>query len=211
MNSLLRYPIVKNDKLQAWDASDELVLSYLESIDLEGKRLLVLNDSFGALSSNLLEFDLCVYADSYVSSKAIKLNTKDSVDLLKDLTSLDGKFDIIILKLPKNLSFLEDQLITLKSHTNQDTQIIYSSMVKHLSKGVFPLIEKYHGEVSTSLAKKKARLLFSKTNLDKVDSPFPFTSEIEGFNHPFTYHSNLFSRGKLDVGTRFKLDIFLIN
>lgn len=206
MNSLLRYPIVKSDKLQAWDASDELVLSHLESIDLEGKRILILNDSFGALSSSLLDYDLSIYTDSFVSFKAIKLNTKDSVDVLNDLTSIEGKFDVIVLKLPKNLSFLEDQLITLKSKSHIDTKVIYSSMIKHLSKGVFPLIEKYHGEVTTSLAKKKARLLFSKTNLDKVDSPYPFISKIEGFNHPFTYHSNLFSRGKLDVGTRFFLE-----
>lgn len=206
MKSLTRYPVVKNDLLQAWDASDELVISHLNTLDLKAKKILILNDSFGALSSHLLDLDLCVYTDSYVSYKAINQNTKDSIDVVYDLTAIEGKFDIAILKLPKNLSFLEDQLITLKKLLHKDSSIIYSSMIKHLSKGVFPLIEKYHGDVTTSLAKKKARLLFSKSIPKFIDSPYPFNASLDGFDKEFTFHSNLFSRGKLDVGTRFFLE-----
>ena len=51
--NLKRYPYQKNDPLQAWNSADELLLAHLEEEDLSGKRILIINDQFGALSTNV--------------------------------------------------------------------------------------------------------------------------------------------------------------
>ncbi len=208
MKKLKRYPYIVNDKLQAWDASDELVISHFDDIDPIGQKVLVINDSFGAISSSLIDkgFDISIYTDSYISYKATLINTKNRGDISYDLDSIEGSFDYIVIKLPKNLSFFEDILCKITFLMHRNSKVVYSSMLKHLSKGVFPLIQKYIGDTSTSLAKKKARLIHSNFEMMETPSKFPFSSLIDGFSKDFTYHSNLFSRGKLDIGTRFFLD-----
>jgi 16S rRNA G1207 methylase RsmC len=79
-------------------------------------------------------------------------------------------------------------------------------MIKHLSSGVFPLIEKYFGSTRTSLAKKKARLILSEFDRSPSASPYPLSVPFPGFERPFSNGSNVFSRESLDVGTRFFLD-----
>jgi 16S rRNA G1207 methylase RsmC len=79
-------------------------------------------------------------------------------------------------------------------------------MIKHQANSSFDLLNKYIGETSTSLAKKKARLIFANFQRKPVSSPYPLSVKLEGFKLPFTHHSNLFSREKLDIGTRFFLE-----
>jgi len=51
---LIRQPEQHNDPLQAFDAADEYLLSYLaEQQPSAATRVLVLNDSFGALAASL--------------------------------------------------------------------------------------------------------------------------------------------------------------
>jgi 16S rRNA G1207 methylase RsmC len=79
-------------------------------------------------------------------------------------------------------------------------------MIKHLAPTSFELLNKYIGKTSTSLAQKKARLIFADFEKTKIHSPYPLTVKIESFEKKFTHHSNLFSRDKLDIGTRFFLE-----
>jgi len=62
------------------------------------------------------------------------------------------------------------------------------------------------GKTHTSLARKKARLIFAGFEREPSRSPYPLSVEIEGYEKPFMNHSGLFSREKLDIGTRFFLD-----
>jgi len=208
---LNRYPENKDPNLRAWDAADELILSDLSSRELNNKRILILNDSFGALTCSLTDYDTTSYTDSFVSYKAIqdniKANDKEEVKLLNDITLLGAqKFDLIILKLPKNLSFLEDTLSYINPLMNENSKLICAGMIKHMAKSSFELIQEYIGETSTSLAKKKARLIFAKKEFDRIESPYPNKLKIEGLDHEFINHSNLFSREKLDIGTRFFIE-----
>lgn len=201
-----RYPVRKNDPLQAWDSADELILEYLQTIDLKDKRILILNDHFGALSCNLIQYQPTVYTDSFVSMKAILLNSNNRLQPVSTLSSLEGFYDIILIRIPKSMSFFEDILCHLSFHIKADSKIICGSMVKHLAASSFELLQKYLGETSTSLAKKKARLVFAAFQKTPVTSPYPINVKLDSFEKPFFHHSNLFSREKLDIGTRFFLD-----
>lgn len=204
LETLKRYPINKHDQLRAWDASDELVIS--EVLSRTESKILIVNDSFGALALGLEDRITTSYSDSYVSTKAINLNTSKTTKLISDLRRIGGEYDLILIKLPKNLSFLEDILIELTSSIAKGTPFIFSGMIKHMAAGHFDLIAKYIGDTTTSLAKKKARLIFAKFEKEKVQNPYPLSLNVPEWKTPLSNESNLFSREKLDIGTRFFLE-----
>jgi 23S rRNA (guanine1835-N2)-methyltransferase len=227
---LKRYPEHSKDLLQAWDSADELILDHLKTQDLSAKRILVMNDAFGAISSTLAHaltatqspptpgpvldtrrspgsnpFLLTSYTDSFVSAEGIQRNTEGALTPISNLDALSGLYDLVLMKVPKNLSFFEDQLCHLSGHLHPQSKLVCGAMIKHLPKSAFDLLQKYVGSTSTSLAAKKARLIFAGFEKEKVKSPYPVTIAIESFKFPFVNESNLFSREKLDIGTRFFL------
>lgn len=206
MTKIERYPVKKNDPLQGWDSADELLLKHVQNLDLKDKRILIVNDQFGALSSPLSTFNITTYTDSFVAHMGIKMNSGQKVEPIHDLKNLNGIYDIVLIQIPKNMSFLEDILCHLTHHLSSGSKIICASMVKHLSPSSFDLLQKYIGPTTTSLAEKKARLIFADFVKDKVESPYPISLQVEYFPKPFLNGSNLFSREKLDIGTRFFLE-----
>lgn len=202
---LKRYPSRKKENLQAWDSADELILQHLSQLDLNGKRILILNDQFGALSCSLEKFDMTTYTDSYISFRGIQLNSQNRILPLSQLDEIQGQYDLVILRIPKNMSFFEDLLCHLSHHLHADSRIICGYMIKHQANVSFDLLNRYIGETHTSLAHKKARLIFSNFQRIPVQSPYPIQLSIDSFSIPFINHSNLFSREKLDIGTRFLL------
>lgn len=203
---LKRYPVRENDPLQAWDSADELILAHLSSVNLREKKILIINDHFGALSVGLKVLAPTVLTDSFVSAEAIKINTQNEITPIKEFKDLNGIYDFVIMRIPKNLSYFEDILMHLTNHLHSDSQIICGSKLLHLSKGSFDLLNKYIGPTSTSLAQKKARLIFARFEKTPVILVYPKAVKLDGFDKEFTHHSNLFSREKLDIGSRFLLE-----
>lgn len=203
-----RYPVRKDDLLQGWDAADELLIEYVRELDLNQKKILIINDHFGALSCGLQDFDCTTYTDSYVSMMGISMNGAGRVKILSNLNDLAEVYDYVVIQLPKNMSFFEDILCHLRPRVHAKSQIICGSMIKHMAPMSFELLNKYIGPTTTSLAKKKARLIFASVEKSPLSNPYPLSISIEGFEKNFMNHSNLFSRDKLDIGTRFFLDHF---
>ena len=203
---LKRYPDRKHETLQAWDAADELILEHLSQNDLNDKKILIVNDQFGALSCALQKFAITTYTDSYIGAQAIQLNSKDVVKPINDLELLAGTYDYVLIRIPKTMSYFEDILCHLSDHLDSNSKVICGAMLKHLAKSSFDLLGKIIGDTTTSLAKKKARLVFADFIRSTVASPYPKNVAIEGFKIPFSHPSNLFSREKLDIGTRFLLE-----
>lgn len=206
LKEIKRYPVRRDDLLQGHDAADELLLQHLGSLELKDKRILIVNDHFGALSCGLAGFDCTTYTDSYVSKMAIELNSAGKIKPIHEMEKFSGHYDFVLIQLPKNMSYFEDILSRLTHHLRKGSQIICTSMVKHLAPMSFELLQKYIGTTTTSLAQKKARLIFASFEKSALESPYPLKIQFEGFEKPFLNHSNLFSRDKLDIGTRFFLD-----
>ena len=70
--TLHRYPKRNNETLQAWDAGDEYLINHMEELDITpGKHILILNDSFGALSCWFaLNHQVTLMSDSHVAHQA---------------------------------------------------------------------------------------------------------------------------------------------
>lgn len=208
---LQRLPKATKNFLRAWDSADEYLLNTIKP-DLES-RLLIFNDSFGALALALHEFNPCVVSDSYLSQQATRLNLaanqlpNTKITLLNSLEPLLGYYDYVVIKVPKTLAFLEDFLIRLQPVITPSTQIIIAGMVKTLPSSLWKLLEKLIGETRTSLAKKKARLIFVKPKLQQknIISTCPVYYPLENTSYSLCNHANVFSRERLDIGTRFLL------
>ncbi len=203
---LILYPIAQPTSLQAWDSADELILAHFNQRDLKGKRILVVNDSYGALSCALSEYDLTTYTDSYLSFKSIQINSRQRIQPTNELRELSGIYDEVLIRIPKNMSFFEDILCHLSQHLAPHSKVTCAYKIKHQAKASFDLLNQYIGETKTSLAQKKARLIFAEFQRVPVASPYPLRVVIDLFETPFINHSNLFSREKLDIGTRFFLN-----
>jgi 16S rRNA (guanine1207-N2)-methyltransferase len=212
--TLHRLPHRPRELLRAWDAADEYLLETLAEQGFAlNDRLLIVNDSFGALTVALQQRNPEAWSDSYLSQQATRINLlnnhlpEQAVKLTHSLENLDGVFNCVVIKVPKTLALLEDQLIRLRPHCRLETKIIVAGMVKALVPNVWKLLERLMGTTTTSLAKKKARLIFvsfdEKLAIGK--NPYPVEYQLENTDYWLTNHANVFSRDRLDIGTRFFL------
>ncbi|MGX1171386.1 methyltransferase [Pseudomonas sp. R151218B TE3479] len=213
---LIRQPEQQNEPLQAFDAADEYLLAYLaEQQPTAQTRVLVLNDGFGALAASLAGNALVTSSgDSFLALQALEKNLVrngrpfDAVPTLPASEPLTGPFDRVLIKVPKTLALLEEQLIRLQGQLAPGAQVIAGAMIKHLPRAAGDLLERYIGPVQASLAVKKARLLIatppsaSSSNITPVVSPYPTRYWLEEPKIELLNHANVFCREGLDIGTR---------
>nr|WP_236725775.1 methyltransferase [Candidatus Reidiella endopervernicosa] len=212
---LKRLPKRRRELLRAWDAADEYLLNHLneQQLPVAGSRVAIVNDSFGALAVTLAEYAPTAISDSWLSQAATRMNLQENgladsaVTLLSALDELQGEFDLVLIKVPKTLALLEHQLIELAPHLTPTSQLIFAGMVKLLPSSVWKLIERLVGPTTTSLAKKKAKLIIAQPDgsLKMPENPYPHCYTLEGSDYRICNHANVFSRDSLDIGTRFFL------
>ncbi len=209
--TLRRYPLRRRETLRAWDAADEYLLSHLG--DEVAGRLLILNDSFGALSCALSRHAPTLQSDSFIAEWSTRENlaangmATDKVRFLNPLDELQGEYDWVLIRVTKTLALLEHQLIRLRPHLTATSRVIGCGMSKQIHSSTLQLFERILGPTSTSLAVKKARLIFTALdpNLAAPVSPYPVCYPLEGTDIQLVNHANLFSRDQLDIGTRLLL------
>jgi 16S rRNA (guanine1207-N2)-methyltransferase len=208
---LIRQPEQQNEPLQAFDAADEYLLAYLaEQQPGVGSRVLVLNDSFGALAASLVgKVHVTSSGDSFLAFQALEKNLVrnglpfDAVPTVPASEPVAGPFDRVLIKVPKTLALLEEQLIRLQGQLAPGAQVIAAAMVKHLPRAAGELLERYIGPVQASLAVKKARLLIATPQAKPpATSPYPTRYGLDEPKIELLNHANVFCREGLDIGTR---------
>lgn len=217
---LQRYPVRKKQLLRAWDAADEYVLQYLEDNNLLHKdiSLLIVNDGFGGLSIPLSQYRPVVMTDSFLSMEAISSNLEinnfdnDAVTVINSLHAPDSVLektaDVVLIKIPKSLAMLEDQLHRIRASVSSTTQIIAAGMTKNIHMSTMDLFARIIGPTKTSLAHKKSRLIFSEfdAGLTVPQNPYPdiykLGYQLDGVELEIVNHAGVFSRDRLDIGAR---------
>jgi 16S rRNA (guanine1207-N2)-methyltransferase/23S rRNA (guanine1835-N2)-methyltransferase len=220
---LERYPAkYQHTSLQAWDAADEYIIEHVENCSLfdetsnKNTPLLILNDDFGALTCWFNSQKPVLISDSWITHKSVMTNLMindldaanvdfcDALTNLKDIIDVPAK--VVLIKIPRSLALLEHQLITLQQILDENTTIIAAGKVKVVQNSVLKLFEKYIGTTTTSLAKKKARLIFSKyAGIKTEKSPFPTIVTDPLIPFSLSNHANVFCREHLDIGARILL------
>lgn len=217
---LLRQPEQRNDPLQAFDAADEYLLAHLHEQGLApDARVLLLNDGFGALACALAPHaQVTSSGDSFLGALALGKNlarnglAADAVRFVPASAPAEGPFDWVLLRVPKTLALLEEQLIRLHGQLAPGARVVAAGMVKHLPHAAGDLLEKYVGPVQASLAVKKARLLLCTPEAKAAPvSPYPSRYRLDSPALELLNHANVFCREGLDIGTRAFLPLLPTN
>ncbi|MGP1082474.1 23S rRNA (guanine(1835)-N(2))-methyltransferase RlmG [Serratia sp. CY58181] len=207
---LERYPQQEEStQLQAWEAADEYLLQQLENVDIGGRPVLIFNDNFGTLACALHAHRPYSVSDSYMSQLATRHNLKlngldpEQVTLLDSLAELPAAPAVVLIRVPKALALLEQQLRALRHVVTEDTLIVAGAKARDVHTSTMQLFEKVLGPTRTSLAWKKARLIFCQA-ADIVPPAAAETTNwtLDGTDWLIHNHANVFSRGSLDIGAR---------
>lgn len=199
--------------LRAWDAADELVLDHLAEVEPAGDRWLVVGDAHGALATALASHRPASWADSVVSMAATRANLERNdidpatVDLVPSTTDPAGPLDVVVIKVPRTIAVLEDQLRRLRPLLHERSVVVGAGMTKDVHRSTIAAFEGAVGPTPTSLARKKARLLLASVDPSVVPAPDPgplrwATPE----KLQVTGRAGVFSASGLDAGTRLLLD-----
>ncbi|MCW8109376.1 methyltransferase [Alteromonas ponticola] len=228
---LIRYPAQSQHvSLQAWDSADELLIDYItESITpARLHNMVIINDDFGTLGCWFAEVSPHWLSDSWIAHRSLRENLLANGQAVQEteeklvrlpVTATNGMSpmpespSVVVIKIPRTLNLLEHQLIELMKVATPHTTIIAAGKVKSITRNVLNLFEKYVGPVTTSLAKKKSRLIFATPTQEKLAtvqrSPFPIVwhhSLPDGQRISVSNHANVFSGQSLDIGARIMLE-----
>ncbi|MFF4233046.1 methyltransferase [Streptomyces sp. NPDC001820] len=226
---LARFPEDPRDPLRAWDAADEYLLRHLKGdeplkgiedagpTDLSGS-VVVVGDRWGALATSLAEHSPVQITDSFLGQQATRANLArngidaDTVALLSVRDVPPERIDVLLVRVPKSLALLEDQLHRLAPAVHADTVIVGTGMVTEIHTSTLKLFERIIGPTRTSLAVKKARLIFCTPapGLARTPGPWPLRYALPAdagalAGRTVTNHAGIFCAERLDIGTRFFL------
>ncbi|GGU52023.1 methyltransferase [Streptomyces lavendofoliae] len=220
---LARFPEDPRDRLRAWDAADEYLLNHLADSPLPASGTVVAaGDRWGALATSLagrFPAQVVQITDSYLTREATRANlARNGIDpgAVRLLTTRDAppqRVDVLLVRVPKSLALLEDQLHRLAPAVHPGTVVVGTGMVKEIHTSTLTLFERVLGPTRTSLAVKKARLIHCAPDPDLPRSPGPWPlryalpadapAPVAG--RTVVNHAGVFCADRLDIGTRFFL------
>jgi 23S rRNA (guanine1835-N2)-methyltransferase len=216
---LERHPPAGRRPLRAWDAADEYLLEEVAALAPDAPaRTLVVNDAFGALAVALTcgtaptRGTVEMLTDSHVSVLATHQNLARNGG--EDLTprvhaGLDAlrstgpiHVERVLLKVPKSLALLEDQLRRVRTAVAPGTPVLAAAMVRHLPAAVVQVFERVLGPTEPSLARKKARVLRAHVDPARDPGSWPWPKEyVAPSGDVVLDHPGVHAAGRLDPGT----------
>ncbi|WP_344117467.1 methyltransferase [Streptomyces blastmyceticus] len=220
---LTRFPEDPRDRLRAWDAADEYLLGHLQGTDGEpaadlSGNVVVVGDRWGALAVSLAGHRPVQITDSFLAQEATRANLErngiapDAVRLLSTQDAPPERIDVLLIRVPKSLALLEDQLHRLAPHVHAGTVVVGTGRVTEIHTSTLKLFEQILGPTRTSLAVKKSRLIFCSPDpaLERGTSPWPHSYALPEDVGPMSgrtvvNHAGIFCAERLDIGTRFFL------
>lgn len=229
--TLKRFPYFPESKaqqnLQAWDGADTLLLEEMfersQQKDMSTERILILNDQFGALSVALRTYNPDTQSDSFLSHTAIEKNLQENnaelsgaVRCIPSTQALEGRYDLVLIRIPKSLQYLKHQLCALREHIDAETTVIATAMAKGLSPNVREIFQQQLGPADQSLAKRKARLIHCTPNPEQWrnneaevarETTTPATTTTtEAGSFVLETQPNVFAHTRIDPGTKVFLE-----
>ncbi|MDT0168923.1 methyltransferase [Pseudarthrobacter sp. BRE9] len=217
---LRRRPDVEAPNLQAWDATDRLLLETGVQLGRAGSTVAVIGDRYGALtlgaSAVLAPASLRVHQDLITGERALRLNAADLaaghiaaettfVQLPLGRELLAGA-DTVLLQLPKTLAELEEIAAAVALHAAPEVRLLAGGRVKHMSLGMNAVLERYFASVQPQLARQKSRVLLAAGPKPPTSAPrFPVVEHLAELDLDVAAHGAVFAGPRLDIGTRFLL------
>ena len=206
--TLNRYPARADKALVAWCSADVLLLEALKEHSAPGT-IVVVNDTHGALCIALQPEAL--WTDSALAVLALRANERSNACAQTTIfwsTQVPTVVpDLVIMRIPKQRTFFEYQLSMAARWLQPGTMLLAAGMDKHLSPHTAKILERHIGKTERLPGQRKARL-FRAIKEDRPIEDYPpaaayycreLNGELQGL-------PNVFSREKLDIGTRFLIE-----
>ncbi|WP_091467936.1 class I SAM-dependent methyltransferase [Paenarthrobacter nitroguajacolicus] len=215
LGTLSRLPDVEADNLQAFDATDRLLLDTAAGLLGPDTKVVVIGDRYGALTLGTLAGlgvgHVRVSQDLFTGRLALKRNAVvaglegrfTEYELNRDL--LDGA-GVVLLQLPKSLAELEEIADAVARFAAPDAVLLAGGRVKHMSLGMNEVLERYFSSVQPQLARQKSRVLVARDpKATPGKRPFPVVESLPELGITVCAHGAAFSGARLDIGTRYLL------
>ncbi|MGK3949228.1 class I SAM-dependent methyltransferase [Microbacterium sp. K2] len=210
---LRRWPDVEADNLQAYDATDLLLVERALSLGVDGREIAVIGDEYGAITLALTSAGLDgirVHQDLATGRRALARNAAE-LDLAGfsshelDATLLDGA-RLVLLQLPKALSELEEIADAVARWAAPDAVLVAGGRVKHMTIAQNEVLGRSFAQVQAERAERKSRLVAASAPRPVPgEPPFPVTARHDGL--VLVAHGGAFAGARLDIGTRVLLDV----
>lgn len=215
LGGLSRLPDVEADNLQAFDATDRLLLETATDLVGPDSKVVVIGDRYGALTlgalAGLAVGHVRVNQDLFSGRLALERNAVSA--------GLEGRFtghelsrellddaDVVLLQLPKSLAELEEIADAVARFAAPDAVLLAGGRVKHMSLGMNAVLERYFASVQPQLARQKSRVLVAREpKAAPNDHPFPVVESLPELGITVCAHGAAFSGARLDIGTRYLL------
>jgi 23S rRNA (guanine1835-N2)-methyltransferase len=220
------------------DAADDYLLQHLAQtgVDLGGS-VVVLGDRTGELTAALTRpagpagltepatqvgrpCHPTLISDSFLALASARDRLR--ADARSDAATLSTtgdepppRIDVLLIRVPKSLALLEDQLHRLAPRLHADSVVVATGKAVEIHTSTLRLFERIVGPTRTSLAQRKARLVFSEPdpalarprNPWPLRYPLPVDKELGPVaGREVTNHAGVFCADRLDIGTRFLLE-----
>lgn len=228
LSRLRRYPDVEAANLQAWDATDSLLLHTAADFLPGDGNVTVIGDRYGALTLSLAQ---TLSGESSALPRAGSQEAKRTVRVHQDLVTGEkalrnnaarlgvGGFEqlplgpsllagarLVLMQLPRTLAELEEAADAVARYAGPDVVLLAGGRIKHMSLGMNNVLACCFEEVQPQRARQKSRVLVAR--IPKVRSgplPYPIVEENAELGLTVCAHGAVFSGTKLDIGTRFLL------
>lgn len=218
---LRRFPDVEAPNLQAWDATDRLLLDTAAGFH-DGGPVAVIGDNYGALTLGLLALGIAgagdpeapavrVHQDLITGERALRRNA-DAAGLTGGFiqTTLFDAVDgacLVLLQLPRSLAELEEIADAVARFAAPGAVLLAGGRVKHMSLGMNAVLARSFAEVQPQLARQKSRVLVARGQKPAAgEPPYPVSQHHPGLDLTVCARGAVFAGTGLDIGTRFLLD-----
>lgn len=219
--ALRRWPDAEAPNLQAYDASDRLLLdeAAVDLVEADPGTVVVIGDHYGAITLGAMAehgvTGIRVQQDSLISERALDANA-ERLGAPTEFTHLPlgaellAHARIVLLQLPKSLLALAEIAELVALHGDPSVKIMAAGRVKHMTPAMNQVLGESFENVRASLARQKSRALIASVPRP-VKATFPRAITLSdvgpsGQVVELRSHGGVFAEGKLDIGTRFLIE-----
>lgn len=221
---LRRRPDVEAPNLQAWDATDRLLLEAAAGQVNPDSRLTVIGDRYGALTLGALGAlgvrRVRVHEDLITGERALRNNaaalqlgatasgagTAAGFEQLPLGQELLSGAEIVLLQLPRTLAELEEIAAAVARNASPGVLLLAGGRIKHMSLGMNAVLERHFQSVQPQLARRKSRIIVSSGARDAQAPGWgPVVAHVAELDLSVAAHGAVFAGAKVDIGTRFLL------
>ncbi|WP_426226106.1 class I SAM-dependent methyltransferase [Pseudarthrobacter sp. DSP2-3-2b1] len=226
--TLRRYPDVEAPNLQAWDATDRLLLEAAADQLQGGRELTVIGDRYGALTLGALAGlgvpRVRVHEDLITGERALRNNAAalgveaatvaggPGYEQLPMGAELLTGADVVLLQLPRTLAELEEVTAAVARYAAPDAVLFAGGRIKHMSLSMNAVLERHFQSVQPQLSRQKSRIIVAggaRGASPRNEGPGgdgPAVEHSAALDLDVAAHGAVFAGTKLDIGTRFLLD-----